>query len=277
VRLLIFFSIITVAAPAQDVKEIFRRAVEKDERNYTVRDQYTYREETIVEFFEKDGKSKSVERTTKDILFYDGTQLEKVVARNGQPLSARDLKMEQDKLDKEIARIKKESPAARAKRRGETAAELKEETEGRRQLLEAFDLQLKGESTVNQRPCWLITGTPRADFRPKGRRADQLKKFRGDACIDKETSDWMRIEVQNTETISFGLFLVRLQPGATVRIDQTRVNNEVCFPEKLDIAANARLLGMMRRAKISIRNSDFRKFSADSTITFETPSTSTQN
>lgn len=275
VSIVIFF--FAFAAFGQDPKDIFRRAVEKDERNYAVRDQYTFREDSTVEFFDKDGKSKSVERTTKDVLFYDGTQLEKVVARNGKSLTERELREEKEKIDKEIAKIKKETPAARAKRRGESAAAQKEELEGRRQLLEAFDLKLLGDSVVNGRPCWLIRGVPREGFQPKGRRADQLKKFQGEACVDKETSDWMRLDMKTTDTISFGLFILRLQPDASVKIDQTRVNNEVCFPQTVKISANARLLGMMKRVRIEVNYSDFRKFSTESTITFEEPKTSSQN
>ena len=271
----IFFTAFVVFG--QDPKDIFRRAVEKDERNYAVRDQYTFREDTTVEFFDKDGRSKSVERTTKDVLFYDGTQLEKVVARNGKALTERETREEQSKIDKEIAKIKRESPAARAKRRGESAAEQKEEMEGRRQLLEAFDLKLLGDSVVNGRPCWLIRGVPREGFKPKGRRVDQLKKFQGEACVDKATSDWMRLDLKTTDTISFGLFILRLQPDAAVKIDQTRVNDEVCFPKTVNVSANARLLGVMKRVRIEVTYSDFKKFSTESTITFEEPKVSSQD
>ena len=273
--IVIFFSM--VGAFGQDAKDIFRRAVEKDERNYAVRDQYTFREDSTVEFFDKDGKSKSVQRTTKDVLFYDGTQLEKVVARNGKSVSERELREEKEKIDKEIAKIKRETSAARAKRRGESAAAQKEELEGRRQLLEAFDLKLLGDSVVNGRPCWLIRGVPREGFAPKGRRADQLKKFQGEACVDKETSDWMRLDLKTTDTITFGLFILRLQPDASVKIDQTRVNNEVCFPQTVTVSANARLLGVMKRVRIDVNYSDFRKFSTESTITFEEPKIPSQN
>jgi hypothetical protein len=194
-RLLVLAMGLSWVASGEDVKEIFRRAVEKDQRNYTVRDQYTFREESTVEFLEKDGRTKSVQRETKEVLFFDGTQLDRVVARDGQPVSEREA---------------------------------------------------------------------------RGRRADQLKKFEGEACVDKATSDWMRMELATTDTISFGLFLFRLQPGATVRVEQTRVNNEVCFPSQVDVVANARVLGMMRRVRLAVRYSDFRKFAADSTITFET-------
>ena len=276
-RVSLIILLCVIAAFGQDPKDIFRRAVEKDERNYAVRDQYTFREHSTVEFFDKDGKSKSVERTTKDVLFYDGTQLESVVARNGKSLTERELREEKDKIDKEIAKMKKETPAARAKRRGESAATQKEEVEGRRQLLDAFDLKLLGDSVVNGRPCWLIRGMPREGFRPKGRRADQLKKFQGEACVDKETSDWMRLDMKTTDTISFGLFILRLQPDASVKIDQTRVNNEVCFPQTIKVSANARLLGVMKRVRIEVNYSDFRKFSTESTITFEEPKVSSQN
>ncbi len=276
-RVSIIIPFFVFAAFGQDPKDIFRRAVEKDERNYAVRDQYTFREDSTVEFFDKDGKRKSVERTTKDVLFYDGTKLEMVVARSGKSLNERELREEKGKIDKEIAKIKKETPAARAKRRGESAGAQKEELEGRRQLLEAFDLKLLGDAVVNGRPCWLIRGVPRDSFNPKGRRADQLKKFQGEACVDKTTSDWMRLDMKTTDTISLGLFLLRLQPDAAVKIDQTRMNDEVCFPKTVSVSANARLLGMMKRVRIEVNYSDFKKFSAESTITFQEPKVSSQD
>lgn len=269
-RLLVLAMGLSWVASGEDVKEIFRRAVEKDQRNYTVRDQYTFREESTVEFLEKDGRTKSVQRETKEVLFFDGTQLERVVARDGQPVSEREARREKERVDKEIAKMKRESAAERAKRRGESAEALREETEARRQLVDAFDLTLLGEKVVAGRPCWWIRGTARAGFEARGRRADQLRKFAGEACIDKATSDWMRLELGTTDTISFGLFLFRLQPGATVRVEQARVNDEVCFPSQVDVVANARVLGMMKRVRLAVRYSDFRKFAADSTIRFET-------
>ena len=74
-RLLVLAMGLSWVASGEDVKEIFRRAVEKDQRNYTVRDQYTFREESTVEFLVNDGRTKSVQRETKEVLFFDGTLL----------------------------------------------------------------------------------------------------------------------------------------------------------------------------------------------------------
>ena len=55
------------------------------------------------------------------------------------------------------------------------------------------------------------------------------------------------------------------------------MNDEVCFPKTISVSANARLLGMMKRVRIEVNYSDFKKFSTESTITFEEPKASSQN
>jgi hypothetical protein len=89
---------------------------------------------------------------------------------------------------------------------------------------------------------------------------------KGVVWIDQETYELTRMELDTHETISFGWFLVRLQPGAKIRLDQTLVNNEVWLPKEIDIRADARLLGKMLRVGIEIRYDKFRKFSSDSKL-----------
>lgn len=256
---------------AQDAREILKRALERDVRNYDTLNTYTYRQKTAVTTFEKDGRAKKVETKVEDVFHVDGTRIEVLVEEDGKPLSPKDREKEQRKFDREVAKIKNESPAQRAKRRGETAKDKKEEAEARREVLDAYNPVIEGEETVNDRACWRLRGDPRPGFKGKGRRASQLEKMKGRAWVDKETYEWVKLDLDTTDTISFGLFLFRLQKGAKVGVQQTLVNKEVWLPKAVDVRAEARLLGRMMRIGVEIAFFDYRKFSTDTQVTFGEP------
>ena len=251
---------------AQDPKEIIKRAMERDERNLAMLDTYMYERKTIQKTYDKDGRIKEDNEDLHEVFHVDGSEIERLLMKKGKALSPKEEQAEQKRVDKEIAKIKNESPRERAKRRGETEKDKREEIEARKEVLEAFQLELVGEKAILGRNCWGIRGTPRPGFTGKGRRADQMKKVKGVVWIDQETYELTRMELDTHETISFGWFLVRLQPGAKIRLDQTLVNNEVWLPKEIDIRADARLLGKMLRVGIEIRYDTFRKFSSDSKL-----------
>ncbi len=251
---------------AQDPKEIIKRAMERDERNLAMLDTYMYERKTIQKTYDKDGRLKEDNEDLHEVFHVDGAEIERLLMKKGKPLSPKEEQAEQKRVDKEIAKIKNESPRERAKRRGETEKDKREEIEARKEVLDAFQFALVGEKAILGRKCWGIRGEPRPGFAGKGRRADQMKKVKGVVWVDQETYELTRMELDTHDTISFGWFLVRLQPGAKIRLDQTLVNNEVWLPKEIDIRADARLLGKMLRVGIEIRYDKFRKFSSDSKL-----------
>ena len=56
--------------------------------------------------------------------------------------------------------------------------------------------------------------------RAKSRDAKVLLKLRGRIWIDKATYQWAKVEAETTDTISWGLFLARLNPGASLVFEQ---------------------------------------------------------
>ncbi len=257
---------IAVVASAQDAKDIFRRAMERDVNNLAVRDTYMYERRTHLRVYDKDGRIKEDKLKLHEVFHVDGSEIERLLEKDGKPLSAKDQAGENHRVDREIEKIRKESPTQRAKRRGETDKDRREEIQERREVLDAFDFKLVGVDTINGRKSWGIRGTPRPGFQGRGRRADMMKKVGGVAWIHQDTYELARLEMESSDTISMGWFLFRLQPGAKFRIEQTVVNNEVLLPREVDIRADARLLGRMMRVGLEIRYGKFRKFSSDSKL-----------
>jgi len=109
-----------------------------------------------------------------------------------------------------------------------------EQMEGRRrrefaflsEIPELFDLRFEGGSTVDGRSVWVVSGQPRPGAKAKSGDAKMLLKLRGRMWIDKATYQWARVEAETTDTISWGLFLARLNSGAKMIFEQTEVNTE---------------------------------------------------
>jgi hypothetical protein len=260
------FLLITSAALAQDANEIVRRASDRDFTNFEARKNYTYQERQEVREYNGKGKLTKTEIETHEILILQGQPYEKLIARNDQQLSEKDAKKEQKKLDNEVEKRKRQSAAEKAKLEKERL----EEQKYLREFTEAFDFKVIGEEAVSGKPAWVISVTPKQGYRPKLSDAKMFTKLRGKVWISKDEYHWVKAEGEAIDTLSFGFFLFRVAPGATVSFEQTSVNGEVWLPSRISVRAEARIAILKKmRAEVDITYRDYRKFQADSKIVSE--------
>jgi hypothetical protein len=256
-------SVFTCLACAQDPVEIIRRSVDRDLYNFERLKNYTYQEREENREFDANGKVKKTEIETREILILGGRPYGRVVARNDKPLPEKDVRKEQERLDRALARAENESAAEKAKRE-------KARAEGRKFLAElpdAYRFRLAGEEMVSGKPAWVIEADPKPEFRPKDIRSKILAKVRGKVWIDKAEYQWVKAEAEVLDTLSFGLALFRLAPGGSLRFEQTRVNDEVWLPAHVMIRADARLAYVKKvRAEIEVSYRDYKKFQAESRV-----------
>jgi len=227
--------------PAIDAKEIVRRAIEVDHRDYELARSYTCANREVVKHLGKHGEVKSTEIKTYDLNFYYGDFYPELVQIDDKPLSDKEKKKEDEKLEKFLAKRRNESPEERQKRLDK---EKKEREEGRafvRDVVNAYDFRIVGEEQVGGTDTWIIEATPRKDFHPTQPHADMLKKIRGRMWIEKNEYNWVKVEAETTDTISFGLFLFRIHAGSRFMLEKTHLNNEVWLLRRLTINGGARL------------------------------------
>lgn len=249
--------------------DIVRRATTRENDNLALRLQYTYRETANEKRLSKKGEVESDHQTVHEVFYIGGEQYRKLVSKDGRPLSDKDAEREQNKLDKQIEKRKNESPSEATKRQEK---DLREAREFRDQILEAYDFRIVGEEDVDGRPCYRIHADPKPGFRPRGD-GKILRKIRGDLWIDKDNFKWARVEAESIDTIPGMGGLIRIAKGSTINITQTFVNNEVWFPDRMVVRANAKALLFLSAAiEFEARFSDFRKFTVDSKVVAAEPS-----
>jgi hypothetical protein len=262
------FVLLASAASAQSADEIVRRSVEIDNRNSEAARNYTFLERSEQRELDSDGRIKRRTIRTHDVTLLEGSPYRRLVARDDKPLPPEEERKEQDKLQKSIEQRQKETPDQRSRRIAEWKDKRRREREQFHEIVDAFQFHMAGEELIAGRPVWAITATPRPAYRGQSRIGKLLPKFSGKLWIDKQDYQWVKAEAEALDTISFGFFLARLQKGARISFEQTRVNNDVWLPKSIQASGAARIaLVKLLRTEIDVRFSDYRKFETESRIT----------
>ena len=249
--------------PTTDPKEIVRRSIEIDRRTLELARNYTCQHREVLKHLDKHGNVKSTEIKTYDISFYYGEDYSRLIMVDDKPLSEKEQKKEDEKLEKFLAKYRNESEEDRQKRHDK---EKKQRAEGRaflRDVVNAYDFRIVGEEQLEGTETWVIEATPRPDFKPTQPHADMLKKIKGKMWIDKKEYSWVRVEAETFDTISFGLFLVRLHPGSRFNFQQMHLNNEVWLVRRFYINGGARI-ALLKNEAIEQEDSfsNYKKFTS---------------
>jgi hypothetical protein len=269
----IFLLLTAVAAAwAQDPRELVRRSIAQDQLDWLRMKDYTWQARSVEKHLDSHGRVESTKREAWETLMLDGQPYRRTLERDGKPLSPEEQRSEQKKLDREARRLSSETPAGKQRHLEDAEKRRRREFAFLSEIPDLFDLRLEADSTIDGRPVWVVSGAPRPGARAQTSDAKMLLKLRGRMWIDKATWQWARVEAVTTDTISWGLFLARLNPGAKMTFEQTEVNSELWFPRRLLLTGSGRI-GLIKSIAqdVEIEWSNYRKFSVDSKIVTDRP------
>lgn len=259
-------------AAAQDAREIVRRSVELMDHNLAIARNYTFLERAETRELDSDTHVK-----TRKILLYDVTMLEgspyrRLVGKDDHPLSPEEERMEQKKLADSIAQRRKETPAARARRIADWEKKRQREREPLDEVPDALNFTIAGDGQIEGRDAWVIEAMPRPGYRARSSLARLFPKFHGKLWIDKADYQWVKTEAEATDNISWGLFVARLNKGASLAIQMTRVNDEVWLPKRIEAKVSARVALVKKyRIEADTSFSNYRKFQVESRVVSAAP------
>jgi hypothetical protein len=258
---------IAAALHAQDPREIVRKSVELDQTNWLRMKDYTWVGRSTERHFDSSGKVKSTDSRAWETIILNGEPYRRTLERNGKPLPPDELRKQQEKLDRNVAKLQQETAGQKQRRSAEYERQRLKERAFLKEIPDAYDLQLAGDANVDGHDVWVISGTPKAGYHAKDRDGRALEKIRGKLWVDKSSYEWVRVEAETIGTISFGLFLARLNPGAKLLFEQTRVNDEVWLPRHMFVKGTGRLGLLVRIAMaLDITWNNYRKFQVNSKI-----------
>jgi hypothetical protein len=249
------------------IRQVIRESADKDMENDKKLRNYTYVERQEVRRLDRKGNLKSTEIKTYDVMEVYGEQVQKLISKDDKPLSAKDAKKEDDKIQKLIDKRNNESEADRAKRLQKHEKEREDNRKFVREVANAYNFRFLGMESLDGRENYVIDADPRPGYEPHLKEGKILPKFRFRAWIDKDETQWRKVDVQCIDTISFGLFLFRMHKGSRVTIEQTRVNDEVWLQRHIVLDVDFRL-ALLKNFDIAvdITDRDYKKFRSETTI-----------
>jgi hypothetical protein len=250
-----------------DAGEIVRRSVEADHKSWELARSYTCRQREVEKQLGKHDEVKSTTIKTYDVNFYYGREYSRLIEKNDQPLNESDQKKEDEKLEKFLAKLRDQSEEEREKHAAKEKKEHDEERAFLRDMVRAYDFTLLGEENIGGAEAYVIEATPRKDFHPTQPHADILSKIKGKLWIEKKDYNWVKVEAESIDTISFGFFLARIHKGARFNLEQVHLNDEVWLVRRFFISGGARL-ALVKNEAIEQEDtfSNYKKFVTTSRI-----------
>jgi hypothetical protein len=232
-----------------DAREIIRHAVAADERNWRIARNYTFLQRVEFRRLDARGGMKSTEARTYDVTLQEGTPYRRLIQRDDHALLPAEEKSEQKSLARSTAERRQENAAERARRLFEYESRPDWQREAWNELPDAFEFRLVGDGLLDGRGVFIIEATPRQEYQARSATAKVFQGLKGRFWVDQQDRQIVKVEVEVIDTISLGLFLVRVAKGSHATLELTSVGDGVWLPERLQVYGSARL-GLLKVLRI---------------------------
>lgn len=263
-------------APLPDKDDFLAKARQRLKSDDRLLEDYAYRERQVRVDFDTSGHVTS--KVTKEFEVYpsvDGSPAyRRLVAVNGVPEPAGKLadadRRQRAKTQEWLHDRQAESQAARARR--ESRERRDREHEGRiiDDIVRVFDFRLERREEMRGRPAIVLAFAPRPGVTPLEDESAPMTKVRGQAWVDEQDHEVVRVDLECTDTITLGLgLLARIGKGTTLRFERQKVNGEAWLPYRVFMHPRARI-AVFKRLDAEIVNefSDYRKVDAETALKY---------
>jgi hypothetical protein len=243
------------------------RAVEANQKKAEgVEKDYMYRSVQTIQELDGHGEVKKRETEEFDVFRIEGVPVRRMTKKNGKESSVEELKKENERIDKEVAKAKERR--ARAEEKGKETNPRGDELVTVSRLMELGSFTNARRETLNGRDVIAVdfAGDPKAKTRT--RFEEVIRDMAGTSWIDEQDKVLVKAEgyFLNTFKVGGGL-VVNIQKGTRFSMEQRKINDEVWLPATVEAQGSLRvLLFAGLNGRLTITDSDYRKFRATSTI-----------
>jgi hypothetical protein len=253
-------------APLPDIATLLHDVERNQKAAEARRHEYTYHLHTETQELKGSGELKKTETVDSESLTIKNVRVDRVVARNGVPLTPDETKKESERIDKEVER----DIARRTKRedKGEATNSRGDQLITTSRFLELGSFSNPRRILLDGRPTIVAdyAGDPQAKTHNPAEAA--VRDLVGTVWIDEQDRVLVRGEGHflNDFKLLGGLGL-NIHKGFSFSFRASKINNEVWLPAAVDAAGSARyLLFVSINGNFHLRASDYRKYRTSSTI-----------
>ncbi len=233
--------------PLPDIRQLMREVIAHQKELEKVRENYTYNSFQTIQEIDSSGKVKKTETEERNDFFVHGHLIERIVKKNGQPLTGHDEEKERDRVTKLIEKAQKTPPGQL----------LEDQSVSVSQLLDLMDVRNPRRILFRGRPTFVFDFIGRKDAKTHGLVQDASKKLQGTIWIDEADRQVAHLEVRFSDNfrIAGGLF-VTVEKGSNVEFDQAPVEGGLWLPTGGEANMQARLL-MLKNLREHVTERDF--------------------
>ena len=179
---------------------------------------------------------------TYQVLMILGSPYYRLAAVDGRPLSPEDRLREQHKLDEAVTLRSRESQGQRAQRIAKYQKDRKRDHLWMEQLVKAFNFRLQGEQKVDGYDAYALQASPRPDYQPPNVEAQVLTGMVGTLWIEKNTSQWLKVEAKVIRPVTIEGFLARVEPGTRFELENMPVAPGTWLMKHFSMSSHSKIL-----------------------------------
>ncbi len=256
--------------PLPDIPALLRELQANEDKVEDILENYSYTQKNITRAVGKDGVLRETESETSQLSFYKGNRINRLIEKNGKPLSAEEQADEDKKTQKRVAEIEKEIAKKEAQAVKQAANGTPEEENRRISTAEV----LRASRLVNPRRerfrgrdviVFDFEPNPAFDFKNAKSFLKFFGKVGGAMWIDAQDKQVARIEAVLFDNFKVGGgLLASLKKGASFTLEQERVNDEIWLPSSADINLSVKVL-LVKGINVNqtIKSYSYRKFKTE--------------
>ncbi|MBK8150978.1 MAG: hypothetical protein IPK58_22940 [Acidobacteria bacterium] len=257
--------------PIPDIPTLFAEIKANAERVDEILENYSYTELRIDREPLPNGELVEKSSEKRLLTFYKGYRINRLIEKNGRPLSASDQEKEDRDAQKQVAEIEgriadKERKAAKQREMGSGTGGTPNGEGQRITIAEA----LKGSILTNPRreryksnDVIVFDYEPNPAFKPQSRMEKLFALCTGAVWVDTKTKQVVRLDAVLTK--SAGSFIAKAKRGASFTIENELINNEIWLPSQADVNLSIKILFAGININNLIKYGDYSKFKTEVT------------
>lgn len=257
--------------PLPDIRALFDEIRTNAERVEQILENYSYTETRIDREVASNGDLVEKSSEKRLLTFHRGYRINRLIEKNGRPLSASDQEKEDRDVQKQIAEIderiaEKERKLSKQRDMGSGTGGTPNGEGQRITIAEA----LKGSLLTNPRreryknnDVIVFDYEPNPAFKPQSRMEKLFALCTGAVWVDTKTKQVVRLDAVLTK--SAGNFIAKAKRGASFTIENELINNEIWLPSQADVNLSIKILFAGININNLIKYGEYSKFRTEVT------------
>lgn len=250
--------------PLPDIQNLLAEIRQNTEKLDAILENYGFTETRIEREIDKNGNFIEKDSETRELSFYKGYRVSRIIEKNGKPLSPGDQAKEDREAAKQITEIEKRIAEKEKREQINVTRSKPEDGERRITLADA----LRGSLLVNPRrerlggrEVIVFDYEPNPAAKPKTRTEQLFALCTGAVWVDATSKQVVRLDAELTKSV--GNFIGKAKRGASFTLENELVNNEIWLPSRADINVQIKILFAGFSINNLIKYGNYRRFETE--------------